>query len=96
MNGKLTRTAIQRSGSIYMQPGRSVLLLSQRILDTLAQRSKIAATRRYQETSPTKPQQQYYRIPNAPKCDNTGNRTQQTRPSNTGSFSDQATWTKNQ
>ena len=57
---------------------------------------KIQATRSYQETSPTNPQQQYYRIPNAPKRDNTGNRAQQARPSNTGSTSDQATWTENQ
>ena len=49
-----------------------------------------------QETSPTNPQQQHHRIPNAPKRDNTGNRTQQARPSNTGSTSDQATWTENQ
>ena len=50
----------------------------------------------YQETSPTNPQQQHYRIPCAPKRNNTGNRTQQARPSNTGSTSDQATWTENQ
>ena len=49
-----------------------------------------------QETSPTNPQQQHHRIPNAPKRDNTGNRAQQARPSNTGSTSDQATWTENQ
>ena len=57
---------------------------------------EIQATCSDQETSPTNPQQQHYRIPNAPKRDNTGNRTQQARPSNTGSTSDQATWTENQ
>ena len=57
---------------------------------------EIQATRSDQETSPTNPQQQHHRIPNAPKRDNTGNRAQQARPSNTGSTSDQATWTENQ
>ena len=83
---------MQSGGGYYLS-----LLPSQRILDTPTQRSTIdLTTRSYQETSPTNPQQQYYRIPNAPRHDNTGNRTQQARPSNTGSTCDQTTWAENQ